>query len=176
MVSIHHQEWEFNNKKFQADVFNQQDFSGLSPIKQVYALLIDSQGKVAVVLNKSNLWILPGGGTEPGESPLETLVREVKEETNCDIDPTAAIPFYYQQVQAQQEDGTWGTTRYELRYVVPVKTFHPFEKDPDNNDTIKVAWISPQEITTYLDWWKDTAVFIQKELPYYIERLSKDIT
>jgi ADP-ribose pyrophosphatase YjhB (NUDIX family) len=39
-------------------------------------------------------WALPGGRCEPGESPEEAVVREVKEETGLDIVVTGKIGEY----------------------------------------------------------------------------------
>ncbi len=38
------------------------------------------------------VYYLPGGKREPGESDVETLVREVAEELTVRIDPTTAVP------------------------------------------------------------------------------------
>lgn len=45
-----------------------------------YAVILNSEGKIAVVKAKRGLF-LPGGGSEPLESPEETVIREVLEET-----------------------------------------------------------------------------------------------
>lgn len=36
-------------------------------------------------------WVLPGGGTEHGEDPHDTVVREVEEETGYRVEPTALL-------------------------------------------------------------------------------------
>jgi len=42
-----------------------------------------------VLTNKWNgLWSIPGGKVERGESLIEALIREIKEETNLDIKPS----------------------------------------------------------------------------------------
>jgi 8-oxo-dGTP pyrophosphatase MutT (NUDIX family) len=43
-------------------------------------LLVRSQGK--------NAFYLPGGKPEPGESDLDTLLREINEELGCAVDPS----------------------------------------------------------------------------------------
>lgn len=44
-----------------------------------YGLLFDAQGRVALMETPRGCY-LPGGGSEGGETPEETLVREVREE------------------------------------------------------------------------------------------------
>jgi 8-oxo-dGTP diphosphatase len=52
----------------------------------VYALIHNkSEGKVLMVKNVGSAWTLPGGAVEPGETLIEAVVREAKEETGLDI-------------------------------------------------------------------------------------------
>jgi 8-oxo-dGTP pyrophosphatase MutT (NUDIX family) len=44
-----------------------------------YAVIRNPAGAVAAVQTPAGYW-LPGGGTRPGETPEETVVREVREE------------------------------------------------------------------------------------------------
>ena len=50
--------------------------------------LIGREGKLLVVkqtIGEKIYWDLPGGRMEHGETPLETLKREVKEETGLEV-------------------------------------------------------------------------------------------
>jgi ADP-ribose pyrophosphatase YjhB (NUDIX family) len=48
----------------------------------VRALVIDGEGRVLLIRpNYASEWILPGGGIERGETAIEALARELKEET-----------------------------------------------------------------------------------------------
>ncbi len=49
-----------------------------------YGILQDVRGRVAVV-GTSEGWFLPGGGAEAGESPEDTLRREVREECGFEV-------------------------------------------------------------------------------------------
>jgi 8-oxo-dGTP pyrophosphatase MutT (NUDIX family)/predicted DNA-binding WGR domain protein len=42
-----------------------------------------------------NMWELPGGKVEFRESPIKTVIREVKEETGCDVADPVGLPFPY---------------------------------------------------------------------------------
>ncbi len=51
------------------------------------AVIQDGEGRVLLVRQAyaRSKWALPGGGSDPGESVVETAVREVREETGLDV-------------------------------------------------------------------------------------------
>lgn len=66
------------------------------PRPSVYAVVIDGLGRVALVAEDEGYY-LPGGGIEPGETTLEALVREIREECACDsriLDPLGDAQEY----------------------------------------------------------------------------------
>ena len=59
------------------------------------AVLRDSDGRILLVLRKDNgCWVMPAGSMELGESVLDCLKREVKEETGLDVLNAVPIAIY----------------------------------------------------------------------------------
>jgi phosphoglycolate phosphatase-like HAD superfamily hydrolase/ADP-ribose pyrophosphatase YjhB (NUDIX family) len=58
------------------------------PICTVGALIFDAENRVLMIRTQkwSNLWGIPGGKIKFGEASMEALRREIKEETNLEID------------------------------------------------------------------------------------------
>jgi ADP-ribose pyrophosphatase YjhB (NUDIX family) len=53
----------------------------------VHSVIFDNQRQVLLVHRRDmDLWDLPGGGMEAGETPSEAASREVKEETGLDVE------------------------------------------------------------------------------------------
>jgi 8-oxo-dGTP pyrophosphatase MutT (NUDIX family) len=89
--------WKHRDDEYRYDIFLVYDFSNLQDIKQVYAFVLSKDRKrMLVVYDRGGMHILPGGGVEKGENNMDTLVREVKEETNREVDINTATPFFYQ--------------------------------------------------------------------------------
>lgn len=61
------------------------------------AIVLDREGEVLLVHHTYGVlnWEIPGGGGEPSESPVETAVREVYEETGLRVRAVRGTGWYY---------------------------------------------------------------------------------
>ena len=69
----------------------------------VAAVVRDEQGRVLIQRSRNEVWSLPAGAIEPGESPARAVVREVYEETGL-------------VVRAERVLGVFGGPRYRVTY------------------------------------------------------------
>jgi ADP-ribose pyrophosphatase YjhB (NUDIX family) len=66
-----------------------------SIVVAVTAFVQDDQGRILMIRRTDNdLYAIPGGGQEIGETITQTVVREVKEETGIDVEVTGLIGIY----------------------------------------------------------------------------------
>ncbi len=61
----------------------------------VGAVVVDGAGRLLLIQRghapSAGLWSLPGGRVEPGETPTDAVVREVREETGLTVSPGAVV-------------------------------------------------------------------------------------
>lgn len=156
--------WEWKGKKYRFDIYPADSFEGLENVTQVYALVLnDSKTHVLVVTGNNGMKLLPGGTVEKAETLLDTLVREVKEETNRDIKVETARPLFYQKAYHMDEKGEWVFASIQVRYSVEVDKDNEFVEDPDLGDVIAADWVPISTLEDYLDWG-DTISFIKRLL------------
>jgi 8-oxo-dGTP pyrophosphatase MutT (NUDIX family) len=69
----------------------------MAAIAAMKALVVRNGKFLALELEigRSRIWDLPGGKVEDGEEPMQTLLREVKEETALDISPGKPVGVYH---------------------------------------------------------------------------------
>ncbi|MFT7839508.1 NUDIX domain-containing protein [Saccharothrix sp. BKS2] len=61
----------------------------------VTAFVQDDQGRLLMIRRTDNdLYSIPGGAQDVGETIGHTVIREVKEETGIDVEPTGVIGIY----------------------------------------------------------------------------------
>lgn len=66
-----------------------------SVVPSVVAFVRNQQGQILMIHRTDNdLWALPGGGHDAGESISQTVVREVLEETGIIVEVTGLIGIY----------------------------------------------------------------------------------
>jgi len=66
------------------------------PTVGVFAAIFDESGRILCVRTNyaSKGWTTPGGRVESGESPLDALTREVREEVSLDVEPGELLGVY----------------------------------------------------------------------------------
>ena len=149
------------------------DIAGLRIREAVRALLIDDNNHVLLAhlaFPARSVWVLPGGGLEPGESHHDGLRRELREEVGLAPDSigphlwtrTHIIPFI---------DGKWDGQR-ERAYLVRTARFEPAP-------LLSVEQLRAEYLVD-LRWWStdellaepDTTFFAPLHLPSLVHQVA----
>jgi ADP-ribose pyrophosphatase YjhB (NUDIX family) len=115
-----------------------------APILAVSAAII-RDGKVLIVRRArppaAGLYTLPGGGVEVGETLVEAVVREVREETALAVEPVALAG--YREAIARDTDG-----RIERHFVILPFAARWIAGEPTLSPELSEAmWLDPAAIT-----------------------------
>jgi 8-oxo-dGTP diphosphatase len=105
-------------------------------LRIVAAVVLDDRGHVLVVRKRgTSSFMQPGGKIEPGEQPLEALVREVREELGTGVDGSTARALGRYTAVAANEPG----------HVVDAELFLvELDGEPQAASEIdEMAWIDP---------------------------------
>jgi ADP-ribose pyrophosphatase YjhB (NUDIX family) len=107
-----------------------------NPAPTVSALLLDDEGRIMLARRAAEpgrgLWDLLGGFMDEGELPLETLVRELREETGLDIEPR---DFFGAWPDRYGEGGVWTLNLY---WTARIRGGEPTPAD----DVAEVDWFA----------------------------------
>lgn len=114
-----------------------------SVVPSTTAVVTDEKDRILLVKRRDNdLWALPGGGMDLGESIVETAVREVKEETGLDVEVTGLIGVYTnpRHVMAYTD----GEVRQQFSLCFTTHLIGgQLQVDSESTD---IAWTPPQDI------------------------------
>lgn len=107
------------------------------------AVVTDSRGHILLHRRRDNqLWALPGGKMEVGESISDTAVREVIEESGYEVQPTYVIGVYSDPKHVFSYDD--GEVRQEFSVCIHCRLVGGGLRVSD--ESYEVAWFSPDEV------------------------------
>ena len=110
----------------------------------VCILVFNSENKVLMQLRTDyNSWGFPGGSMELGESFEEVAKREIKEETNLEIDELKLIRILSGKETYREYPN--GDKLYDITAIFVVKKFHNDIKINDN-ESKELAWFDINDL------------------------------
>lgn len=83
-------------------------------------------------------WEFAGGKVEPGENAVNAIVREIREELGCEIVVQRALPPF-----------VYDYTRAVIEMIPFVCTLAENTTEPHPHEHVALAWVKPEELTTY---------------------------
>ncbi|MCM2440116.1 8-oxo-dGTP diphosphatase MutT [Agrobacterium vitis] len=116
----------------------------LRPILLVAACaLLDSDGRILLAQRPegkslAGLWEFPGGKVETGETPEETLVRELEEELGIATKIPCLAPL------------TFASHTYEtFHLLMPLYVCRRYEGMPQGREGQAIKWVKPRDLRSY---------------------------
>jgi ADP-ribose pyrophosphatase YjhB (NUDIX family) len=107
-------------------------------------LVRNSENKLLLVRHHNKgLWVTPGGMIEPDETPAQAAIREMKEETGCDVELIRLIGVYGGRLfHMDYENGDlvgYTAAAFEARIING-------EPTPDGKEILETSYFSYDEI------------------------------
>ena len=111
--------------------------------KSCGAVIINDKNEVLLLKQTKGHYGFPKGHTEPGETEVETAIREIKEETNVDviIDETKRYLITYQSAENVMKD---------VVYFLAKPT--SYELIPQETEVTEILWVPIADVPSYLGY------------------------
>lgn len=108
------------------------------------AIVTDAEGRILLHRRRGNqLWSIPGGGMEIGETIRETVIREVKEETGLDIEPERLVGIYSNPNHVTAYDDGEVRQQFSVCFACRLVGGH---LRSDDDESLAVGFFTPDEI------------------------------
>lgn len=114
----------------------------------MYGLCFNQRGEILLTFDQGS-YGLPGGKPEDGETREETLIREVLEEIQCEIESLEYIG--YQHVTGDPDKFS-GASHAQLRYACRITKLLPQMFDMATGRFIDRRFASPTDAAALLGW------------------------
>jgi len=105
--------------------------------------LVDADGRVLITerpagKSLAGLWEFPGGKVEAGETPEQTVVRELQEELGIETKIACLAPL------------TFASHGYEdFHLLMPLYVCRRFWGTPEGREGQKLKWVRPRDMRNY---------------------------
>lgn len=117
--------------------------SANSLIPAASAVVADDQGRILLARRRdNNLWTVPGGAMEPGETIVESAIREVAEETGVHVEITGLVGIYSSPLHVVEYAD--GEVRQQFSVCFSARPLSGTATETD--ETSEARYVDPQEL------------------------------
>lgn len=127
------------------------DFTDYDTRLGAYGVVVDDQDRVLLArwnAPSGDMWILPGGGVEFGESPEDGLVREFEEETGYDVECGALLEVRTSTIPAEQRFVATDRPMRTVQVFYTARILGGTLRDEVGGSTDAAAWFPIAELPT----------------------------
>ena len=116
---------------------------GVAVVLVAAAALFDADDRVLIARRPrgkamAGLWEFPGGKIDPGETPEQALVRELREELSIDTEESCLAPF------------TFASHRYDgFHLLMPLYVCRQWRGRPRPREAQELKWVRPLRLGDY---------------------------
>lgn len=133
------------------EVLDRSEMNRYQPCTQVYAVWINAQDEILVIYESGQgQWKIPGGTPEAGETPEQTLARELLEE--ADVVLGQMLPIGVQKVEAFFPNNDHPQVYYQWRFTGRIEKIFPQTPDPATGKIYERRFIPKSEINQVVNW------------------------
>jgi 8-oxo-dGTP pyrophosphatase MutT (NUDIX family) len=107
------------------------------------AVVADEAGRILLALRRDNdLWSIPGGAMEPGETIAGTAIRETMEETGIAVEIVALVGVYSDPAHVVEYDDGEVRQQFSVCFACRPISGRPMPSD----ETAEVRYVPPAEL------------------------------
>jgi ADP-ribose pyrophosphatase YjhB (NUDIX family) len=111
-----------------------------------YGVCLDNEGRILLARASSSItlqgrWFLPGGGVDHGESPTDSLTREMEEESGLTVTVGPLLD-----VLSDVRTIPDGTNLHTVRIIYRVASWSGTLRPEVGGTTDAVGWFTPEEV------------------------------
>lgn len=148
------------------------DMEAFRPFTQVYGVCFNEKGEILVHNDEDSPWGIPGGSPEEGETPEETLKRELLEESDVEVVDCQLLGGQMVEIP-NNPNKKEGDRFFQLRYACMIDKVLEQTPDPDNGRIHGRKFVPKERINKEVKWGNSGRALFADAIAWFEAKVRK---